>query len=128
MVVRYDDKIKYIGNDDSFGDLADNDDEDDPRLLVYLKRTGEQEFAVEPRDDCQSLHNRIWLVIRSLKTTQYTEDYQLRTNDVIKLGRIILRVTEVNSEYESPDSVQDGQFDDVITLENEPANEDTCRF
>jgi hypothetical protein len=34
----------------------------------------------------------------------------------------------MNSDYISPDAEQEEQFDDVVTLENEPENEDTCRF
>ena len=102
MIVRFDDKIKHLSNNDSFGEIED--DEDDPKLLSYIRQTGDQQYGVEHRDPSASLNNRIWLVIRSLKNSQFSEDFELKPNHVIKLGRIILKVTEMNTDYIGPDS------------------------
>lgn len=49
-------------------------------------------------DNCDMLEedsvDRLWLVVRSLKSPQGKEDYLIRKFDVIKLGRVKFRVKD----------------------------------
>lgn len=131
MITRSDDKIKFIGNNDSFGDVEEDDD--DPKMLAYIKQTGEDEFIVEPRDESTPLNNRIWLIIRSLSSSSELNMFELKPNELIKLGRIILRVVEMNTDLYNPDFAYDQEFDDVATLKDHEEQEEgedplCCRF
>ena len=66
----------------------------------------------------------VWLIIRSLKCDNETDGYIVKPNDIIKIGRVILRVAELNTENHRGDENVDEEFDDIITLKDEPENED----
>lgn len=130
MLIREKDKIRFAKDDDSFGDQEE--DPDDPRILIFVRQISEDEFTVEPKDDSVNLNNRIWMIIRSVKAensflNNSSNGYIIRPNEVIKLGRVILRVTEIRTELGNFDSTYD-EFDDTITLKDEPDNDDACRF
>jgi hypothetical protein len=62
--------------------------------------------------------------VRSLKKNEIPMGYKIQPNDIIKIGRVMLRVTELNSEYHMGAKAEDEEFDDVTTLKDEPENED----
>lgn len=115
-----------MSNSDSFSELED--DEEDPKFLAYIQQTSESEYTIEPKDDNQPLNNRIWLVVRSLKFNSSQASYTIQPNDVIKVGRVSLRVTELNTTFHEPNALIEDEFDDIVTLVDEPQNDDACKF
>jgi hypothetical protein len=53
-----------------------------------------------------------------------TYGYIIQPNDVIKIGRVILRVTELHTDNCLVKECIDEEFDDIIKLKDEPANTD----
>lgn len=114
--------VQFKDHCDSINDA--DEEEDDPKVLAYTRQVSDTEYLIQPRNDVQPLNNRIWLIVRSLKRNGVEEGYAVQPNDVIKIGRVVLRVTELNTEFHYGSEDIDEEFDDVVKLEVEPDNED----
>lgn len=125
LLVREDREVLFKDHADSISDI---EDEEDPKLLANARQVSESEYFIQPRDDNQPLTNRLWLIVRSLKKNEIPMGYKIQPNDIIKIGRVMLRVTELNSEYHMGAKAEDEEFDDVTTLKDEPENEDAWKF
>eukprot|EP00742_Colponemidia_sp_Colp-10_P000398 GILJ01000436.1.p1 GENE.GILJ01000436.1~~GILJ01000436.1.p1 ORF type:complete len:419 (-),score=28.51 GILJ01000436.1:210-1466(-) len=82
-----------------------------------------------------SAPEKLWLVVRSLRATNGVKGYGLQEGDIIKLGRVKLRVKEicttrpegaplVSAAADSPDSLIDETQDADIPLPSTPENDD----
>lgn len=74
------------------------EDEEDPSILAHTCIMSDHELIIQQKDETQPLNNRIWLVVRSLKLDELSYGYVIQPNDVIKIGRVILRVTEIHTD------------------------------
>ena len=52
------------------------------------------------------------------------DNYTIQPNDIIKIGRVVIRVTELNTTFHEPEGDIDEEFDDIVNLEDEPINSD----
>lgn len=121
ILLRDNSKVQFKDHADSISDM--DEEEDDPKILAYTRQVSDYEYLIQPRNDLQPLNNRIWLIIRSLKKNGLKAGYIVQPNDVIKIGRVVLRVTELNTEFHYGDNVIDEEYDDIVKLEDEPEND-----
>mmetsp|Transcript_9676 Transcript_9676/g.8521 ORF Transcript_9676/g.8521 Transcript_9676/m.8521 type:complete len:128 (+) Transcript_9676:89-472(+) len=74
------------------------DKEDDPKYLAYAEYTDENEYTIKRIDTATSFNSRLWLIIRGTYYGPGMPGYKIQPNDIIKIGRVVLRVREINSE------------------------------
>ena len=48
----------------------------------------------------EDLNDKLWLVVRSLKSSGEKIDYHINKNDIIKLGRVKFRVRDLKSDLD----------------------------
>jgi hypothetical protein len=95
-LIRDDKVVKFINKSNKFINLEE--DEEDPSVLAHTYILSDDELIIQQKDETQPLNNRIWLVVRSLKLNELSYGYVIQPNDVIKIGRVILRVTEIHTD------------------------------
>ena len=125
-IIRKGERIIYNTAWDNLSELED--EEDDPKELAFIKQASDTEFSIEPKDEKLPLSSRIWLVVRSLKWSNLQDNYIIQPNDIIKIGRVVIRVTELNTTFHEPEDEIDEEFDDILNLEDEPVNSDAWKF
>lgn len=102
--------------------------EDDPKSLAYVEQVEEDEFIIKPVNTTSSISNRLWQIVRGSYYEPKQVGYIIKPKDIIKIGRISLRVREiVTDNVESLASI-DEEFQDWVKLEEEPENEGLCKF
>lgn len=74
------------------------DKEDDPKFLAYAEYTDENEYSIKTIEGASSFNNRLWLIIRGSYYEPGMAGYRIKPNDIIKIGRVALRVRELNTE------------------------------
>jgi hypothetical protein len=124
LLARNTNRVQFYDHSMSFSD--DEENTDDPKLLVYVRQFSDDKYLIQPRNENQPLNNRIWLIVRSLNRNNIQNQYALRPNDVIKIGRVMLRITELNTEFHSPKPLIDEEFDDVAEIKDDTPDPDTA--
>lgn len=102
--------------------------EDNPKSLAYAEQTDKYEFTIKSAEWASSINNKLWLVVKGVENKDGENGYIIKPNDILKIGRVALRVRElVTANWQAFESI-DEEFEDVATLEEEPKNEELCKF
>mmetsp|Transcript_12031 Transcript_12031/g.12044 ORF Transcript_12031/g.12044 Transcript_12031/m.12044 type:complete len:148 (+) Transcript_12031:183-626(+) len=104
------------------------ENEEDPKSLAYVEQLDNNEFIIKPVYTTSSINNRLWQIVRGNHFEPGQAGYIIKPKDIIKIGRISLRVRElVTDNVESFVSI-DEELEDCVKLMNEPDNNEACKF
>lgn len=88
--VRIKDDVKTIGRTETL------QAEPDSKVLFTLNKTANGEYWIDTEKGDNT--DKLWLVVRAMKTEMTKLSYELKKNDIIKLGRIQFRVRDMQTE------------------------------
>jgi hypothetical protein len=126
IIIRDENIVEFKDYEDSLS--YSKEEESDPKVLAYARLISDNEYLIQPRDGNQPLNNRMWIIVRSIKVNGRNEGYAVQPNDIIKIGRVVLRVRELNTDNCLAKETLDEEFMEVTTLQDEPENEELCKF
>ena len=65
------------------------------KLLFNLDKSGAGEYTIRTEE---KLEDKLWLVVRAMKNESEKQSYELKKNDIVKLGRIQFRVKDLQTD------------------------------
>jgi hypothetical protein len=132
--VRVDNDVKTMNPTESLGE------EQASKLLFTLNKSDTGEYSIDT-DSTQS--DKLWLVVRAMKNESEKLSYELKKNDIVKLGRIQFRVKDLQTDTITKNDTKDLLLNEdmeivrsVITSNTDDKNPDAgdplalpqCRF
>lgn len=115
--IRTKDEVKTVSETDTGGD----DPETKPLFSLIKDKDGKYYIDVIRKENT----DKLWLVVRALNWQNQRLNYEMRQNDIVKLGRVLFKVKEIRSQRNEKDSNRYIMFEDdmkevsSILVENE---------
>lgn len=95
----------------------------DAKMLLSVNKQN-REYYVVPTEGTkggenveQSAVEKLWLVVRSVKEQNGRNGYRLAVGDVVKFGRVKVRIKEINTEAQSVPTVTD--LSDLVAVKHQ---------
>lgn len=73
---------------------------------LFTLHEEDNSFEIRPLEDAVHAHDRLWMVIRSLRP----DGHRIQKNDIIKVGRVKFKVREYRTPQESFNIETDGEY------------------
>ncbi|CDW76485.1 zinc finger c3hc4 fha domain-containing protein [Stylonychia lemnae] len=134
-IVRLENEIELVPQNRNVSELGANAQD---LLQIRKEQTGYYLDHAEKADMLEEDSvDRLWLVVRSLKSPEGKEDYLIKKFDVIKLGRVKFRIKDFQCEKmgQTPEELYQQELKEakpVITLEDNQTGDESqkgsCRF
>ena len=111
----------------TFKDEAQLNEEEATHLFTLHE--SENDFEIRPLQQAAHAHDRLWMVIRSLRP----HGHRIQKNDIIKVGRVKFKVREFRTPTESFNIETDGEYEVFKEQINVPSvpeadRNEMCRF